>query len=193
MSIFRYSRWDGTQQIEPFDANELMQHLADRMLDGSDLWSAMRDLLQRGARLPSGRQMPGLRDLLERLKERRQQQLQRYNLDSAMDDIKEKLEQVIQTERKGIERRLDENKGDDADQQLRDMLENLARRRLDQLDNLPPEAGGRIKQLREYDFMDPDARQQFEDLLKQLQQQILEQYFQGLKQSLGAMTPEMMG
>src|SRR5712691_5551583 len=126
MSIFRYSRWDGTQQIEPFDANELMQHLADRMLDGSDLWSAMREMLQRGARLPSGRQMPGLRDLLERLKDRRQQQLQRYNLDSVMDDIKQKLEQVVQTEREGIERRLseNENEADGGEQQFRDLLEN---------------------------------------------------------------------
>lgn len=194
MALYRYSRWDGTQAIEPFTAKELMDHLADRVLDGRDLWSAMRDLLQRGARLPSGRQMPGLRDLLERLKERRQQQLQRYNLDSAMDDIKEKLDQIIQQERQTLERRLaEEDDGGDGEQDFRKMLENLARKRLDQLDNLPPQAGGRIKELRDYDFMDPDARQQFQELLESLQKQVLEQYFQGMKQALGAMTPEMLG
>ena len=109
MRLYRYSRWDGTQDIEPFSASDLMQHLSDEMLEGRDLWSAMREMLQRGARLPSGRQMPGLRDLLERLRERRQQQMQRYNLDSVMDDIKEKLEQIIRSEREGIERRLSEN------------------------------------------------------------------------------------
>jgi uncharacterized protein with von Willebrand factor type A (vWA) domain len=193
MTSFRYSRWDGTQEIDPFTPEELLQHLADQMLDGRELWQAMRDMLQRGARLPSGRQIPGLRDLLERLKERRQQQLQRYNLDSAMEDIKEKLDQIIDKERQGIEQRLEQAGQEDVDQSFQLMLDTMAQRHLDQLNNLPPQTGGRIKQLRDYDFMDPEARQQFEDLLKELQQQVLDQYFQGMKQALGAMTPEQMG
>jgi len=198
MNSYRYSHWDGTQQIDPFTAKEIMDHLSDRIFDGRDLWSAMREMIQRGARLPSGRQMPGLRDLMERLKDRRQQQLQRYNMDSVMQDIKEKLEQVIKTEREGIQRKMagasegaeDGEAGEE--QQFKDMLDNIAQRHLDQLDSLPPDAGGRIQQLRQYDFMDLEARRLFEELLESLQKQVLEQYFQGLKQSLGAMTPEMM-
>ncbi len=193
MTMFRYSRWDGTQEIDPFTPEDLLQHLADQMLEGRELWQAMRDMLQRGARLPSGRQMSGVRDLLERLKQRRQEQLGRYNLDSAMEDIKERLDQIIDKERQGIEQRLEDAGRQDVDQSFQQMLDNLAQRHLDQLDNLPPQTGGRIKQLRDYDFMDPEARQQFEDLLKELQQQILEQYFQGMKQALGNMTPEQMG
>lgn len=192
MMLFRYSRWDGTQQIDPFSASDLLGQLADQMLEGRELSQAMRDLLQRGARFPSGRQMPGLRDLLQQLKDRRQQQLQRYNLDSAMEGIKEKLDQIVDNERQGIEQRLEQAGGEDVDQSFQQMLDNLAQRHLDQLNNLPPQTGGRIKQLRDYDFMDPEARQQFEDLLKELQQQVLEQYFQGMKQALGAMTLEMM-
>jgi uncharacterized protein with von Willebrand factor type A (vWA) domain len=192
MSIYRYSRWDGTQEVEPFSAKELMEHLADRLLEGRDLQSAMREMMQRGARLPSGRRMPGMRDLLDKLKERRQQQLQRYNLDSAMEGIKEKLDKIVEDERQALEQRLEEDDQEGAEQGFREMLENLARKRLDQLDNLPPQVGGRIQQLRDYDFMNPDARQQFEDLLESLQKQVLEQYFEGLKQGLGAMTPEMM-
>ncbi|HTE87082.1 MAG TPA: VWA domain-containing protein, partial [Dehalococcoidia bacterium] len=163
----------------------------------------MRELLRRGGRLPSGRQMPGMRDLLDRLKERRQQQLQRYNLDSVMDDIKQKLEEVVQKEREGIERRLSEQSTaekddgeagvEDDSQQFRDLLESMARKHLDQLDNLPPQVGGRIQQLRDYDFMDSEARQRFEELLDTLKKQVMEQFFQQLKQSLGAMTPEQMG
>ena len=192
MNFYRYSYWDGTQQVDPATERELMQHLADKMLDGRDLRSIMRDMLQRGARLPGGRQMPGLKDLMERLKQRRQQQLQRYNMDSVMDDIKEKLEQVVQKERAGIERRRSDGQEATTDQELRDLLDKMAQKHVEQLDNLPPQTGGRIQQLRDYDFMDPEARQDFGDLLKTLQQQVMEQYFQGMKQSLGAMTPEMM-
>jgi len=192
MNFYRYSHWDGTQQMDPATERELMQHLADKMLGGRDLRTIMRDMLQRGARLPGGRQMPGLKDLMERLKERRQQQLQRYNMDSVMDDIKEKLEQVLQKEREGIERRRSDGQEATTDQELRDLLDKMAQKHLEQLDALPPQTGGRIQQLREYDFMDPEARQDFEDLLKTLQQQVMDQYFQGMKESLGVMTPEMM-
>src|SRR5581483_347939 len=102
MPLYQYHRWDGTQQFDPFTATDLMEHLADHILDDGDLMSAMRDLLQRGAQLPSGRNMSGLRDLLERLRQRREQMLQRYNMDSVMGDIKERLEQVVETEREGI-------------------------------------------------------------------------------------------
>src|SRR5437867_2932866 len=115
MRSYRYSRWDGTQAVEPFTAEDLMQHLSDRILDDQDLWSALRDMMQRGAQLPSGRRMSGLRDLLDRLRERRQEHLQRHNLDSVMEDIKRQLEQVIQTEREGIKRKLDEAGRSDAD------------------------------------------------------------------------------
>jgi len=192
MARYRYSRWDGSQLLEPFTASDVMDYLADRILDEDDLQSAMRELLQRGAQLPSGRQMPSLRDLLERLRDRRQQQLQRYNLGGLLDDIKEQLEQVVNTEREGIQRRLDEH-GEGSDEQLRKMLENVANKHLDQLDGLPSEVGGRIQALRDYEFMDQEARQKFDELLQQLQKQVLEDYFQGIKQSLGAMTPQMMG
>lgn len=190
MALYRYSRWDGTQAVEPFTASDVMDYLADHILDEGDLRSAMRDLLQRGASFQSGGRMFGLKDLLERLKQRRQDQLQRYNLGSMFDDIKRQLDDIVQTERQGIDKRLVGEQQPDED--LRRMLENVARKRLDQLDALPPEVGGRISALREYEFMDQDARRQFDELLDSLKQQVMDSYFQGLKQALGAMTPERM-
>jgi uncharacterized protein with von Willebrand factor type A (vWA) domain len=175
-----------------------MEHLADRILDDRDLWSAMREMLQRGADLRNGRHMPGLRDLLDQLRQRRAQQLQRYNLNTVFDDLKEKLDEVIDTERQGIGKRLGDDEGDGAaapgssDPMFREILEGMARKHLEQLDSLPPGVGGRIQQLREYDFMEPEARRQFDALMDSLKQQVLDNYFQGMKQALGAVTPEMM-
>ena len=42
----------------------------------------------------------------------------------------------------------------------------------------------------DYDFMDPEARQQFQELLDMLQQQMMQQTFQGMQQALSEMTPE---
>jgi uncharacterized protein with von Willebrand factor type A (vWA) domain len=73
---------------------------------------------------------------------------------------------------------------------LRRTLEKIAQRKLDFLDQLPPDPAGQIKQLTDYDFMDDQARQEFEELLRMLQQQVMQQYFQGMQQALQNMTPE---
>ena len=121
MPLYRYSRWDGTQAVEPFTSSDLMDYVADRMLEDGDLRSILRELMQRGAQFDANRHMPGLRDLLEQLRERRQQQLQRYNLGSVMDDIKDRLDKIVETERGGIQKKLDESGGQE--DQLRKMLE----------------------------------------------------------------------
>ena len=191
MVLYRYGRWDGTQAVDPFTANDLMEHLADRLLDRGDLQSALREMMQRGAQLNSGRRMGGMRDLLDMLRQRREQQLGQYNLGSVMDDIQQQVEDVLKTEREGIEKRLADAE-EQENQQLRDMLESMSRKHLDQLDQMPPGVGGRIQALQNYDFMDPDARGKFDELMETLRQQILQNYFQGMQQALGAMTPEMM-
>jgi uncharacterized protein with von Willebrand factor type A (vWA) domain len=73
---------------------------------------------------------------------------------------------------------------------LRRALENITRRKLDYLDQLPPDPAGQIKQLSDYDFMDDQARQEFQDLLAMLQQQVMQQYFQGMQQAIQSMSPE---
>src|SRR6185312_1776811 len=81
---------------------------------------------------------------------------------------------------------------EDPDPDLQKMFDNLAKRRVQQLDQLPEDAAGQVQALREYDFLSPNARQQFEDLLKELQQQILQQYFKGFQQGLQSLTPEAL-
>ena len=76
----RYSRWDGTQKIDDLDADDLLAAMADDLTADGDIWNALRRLFQRGMHDPRGPQMPGLQDLLQQLRKRRQQQLDRYDL-----------------------------------------------------------------------------------------------------------------
>ena len=66
----------------------------------------------------------------------------------------------------------------------------MAERRLQQLDALPKDPAAAIRALTDYDFMTPEARQQFQELLAMLQQQMTQQTFQGMQQALSQMTPE---
>ena len=70
------------------------------------------------------------------------------------------------------------------------MLRDMAARRLDQLDALPSEVGGRIRGLQEYDFLEPEARDRFNELVSKLQRQVLDQYVSGLSEAIKGITPE---
>ncbi|MBF8267015.1 MAG: hypothetical protein HW388_523 [Dehalococcoidia bacterium] len=202
----RYSRWDDTQSSDAPSPEELMEHMAQEIWRGQDLSSLLRRMLQRGAQLPQGQRMMGLQELLKRLRGARDSHLQQHNLASVFDDIQERLERVLETERAGIQSRLDEmdrasspqdmptsqESRDGVDPSMEDLFRRMAQSHLEQLDRLPPGAGGRIKELRDYDFLDPEARQQFEELLKTLQQQVLQSYFQNLEQGIQNMTPEAL-
>ena len=83
-----------------------------------------------------------------------------------------------------------ESNDDLTPEQKRKMLEMIAKRKQDYLDKLPQDIPGQIKGLSEYDFMDDEAREKFKELMDSLQQQMMQQFFQGMQQSLQNMTPE---
>ena len=64
--LFRYSRWDGTQNLSDLDADDLLAAMSDDLMSDGDLWSALRRMFQRGTQNPQGQRMPGLQDLLDR-------------------------------------------------------------------------------------------------------------------------------
>jgi len=231
---YGYSRWDGTQRIERLDADDILDALSDDYLEDGSLQQALKRLMQEGIRTDDGRRTMGLRELMERMRNTRNQQLNRYNMASGvMDDLREKLEEIKGMEREGIQRRLDESaaqspqpsdqqqspgqqqkanqsesgreqegkpgesgnqQGQTGDEltpeQKQKMLEMIANRKRDYLDKLPEDIPGQIKGLSDYDFMDDQAREKFKELLDSLQQQMMQQFFQGMQQSLQNMTPE---
>ncbi|MPZ48599.1 MAG: VWA domain-containing protein [Dehalococcoidia bacterium] len=187
---YSYSGWDGTQEINPLDPSELLDLLADDLFQDGDLRSALERLMTRGARRPDGERLQGLRDLLEQLRSRRRDQLTHYNLDASMDDIREKLKGVVEQERQGIEKRVQDAGQSDAPQEIRDLLKQVADRKRQALDNLPPDMGGMFQQLLDYEFMDETARSNFDELVNDLRQKMLGNYFEGMKQGIQNLTPE---
>ncbi|HEX2755953.1 MAG TPA: hypothetical protein VHM48_10840, partial [Candidatus Limnocylindrales bacterium] len=191
----RYSRWDGSQHVAELDADEILDALADDVMAEGDLAEAIRRLMDRGWRTgdPSRGDMPGLRDLLERLERQREELLDRYKLTDVLGDIRREIDEIVTEERTGVERRLDEAArpgASDEDARLRSMLRDAAARRLDQLDALPSDIGQRIRGLQDYDFLEPNARERFDDLVKRLQGQVLDQFVSGMSDAIRSMSPK---
>ena len=200
MSTFRYSRWDGSQQLPAFDADDVLDALSDDILAEGDVRRALQRLMQRGLRGTRGGDIPGLRRITERLRARRQEELERSHLDGVLDEINDRLAQILEQERAGIERRmheaeqraLDAAPGPDQDQarMAEQVMRRTTRQRSDRLDALPDTLAGRLNGLRDYEFLDDAARDAFTELTDELRQQMLQTYFQGLKEGVEKVTPE---
>ena len=198
---YRYSHWDGTQRIFELDEETVMDELSEDLMAHGDIQRALRNMMQRGLRGRENDGLRGLREMQERLRQRRQENLDRYNMNNIFKDIEEKLNNIVQKERGGIDQRVQEARqqaAQNADlspeqkQKLLDMMEQRANRNREKLDQLPDSAGGKIKELSSYDFMDDEARQEFQDLMDLLKQQMMQNYFNDMKQQMQGMTPQDM-
>jgi len=188
---FRYSRWDGTQVGFDLDADDLLSELTDDLLYHGDLNAALRRALQQGFRDRDGRDVQGLREMLDKLRQQRRDMLDRYDLGGVYDDISQQLEEVVEQEREGIDRRVDEAR-QSGDQRREELLDELAQQRRRELDELPPDLAGRVQELQQYDWMDDAARQRFEELMQELRSQLLDNMFNQLSEGMSQMSPEQM-
>ncbi|MBV8444509.1 MAG: hypothetical protein JOZ92_01185, partial [Candidatus Dormibacteraeota bacterium] len=184
----RFSTWDGTQDPLGEDSDALFDRLSEDVFHGWDFETALRRLLGQGWRDRQGRRFNGLEQMAEQLRRRRQQQLQRYNLDSVFKDIEEKLDKVVRLERGGIDERLQNAQEESAKR----ILERVAQSRRAQLDALPPDAAGAIAQLQGYEFMDQRAEQAFARLLEDIKRNIVDTYFKEMTEQLRNMSQQDM-
>ena len=296
MLRYRYSEWDGTQEIPELAPDDILENLTDDLMNFGDLQHALRNMLQRGMRNPGQQRTQGLRDLLQQLRQQRRQTLDKYNLSSVFDDLKKKLNEIVQRERDTIDRRMqDANEGgeqqngqpqaqgpqdgqtksggeqgqgqqagQDGEQgegqegqeggqsgmqqsgtqgqqgsgqrtrgqqsgqrsgrqssqqsgqqssqrgqqggeqggqegqaagvndEFKQMLRNIAGRKQSFLENLPSDLGGAVKELQNYEFMDPEAQAQFQELMESLKKAMMETFFKDIYKQIQNMSPEDM-
>ena len=296
MLRYRYSEWDGTQEIPELAPDDILENLTDDLMNFGDLQHALRNMLQRGMRNPGQQRTQGLRDLLQQLRQQRRQTLDKYNLSSVFDDLKKKLNEIVQRERDTIDRRMQdaneggeqqngrpqaqgpqdgqtksggeqgqgqqagedgergegqegqeggqsgmqqsgthgqqgsgqrtrgqqsgERSGQQSSQQsgqqssqrgqqggeqggqegqaagvndeFKQMLRNIAGRKQSFLENLPNDLGGAVKELQNYEFMDPEAQAQFQELMESLKKAMMETFFKDIYKQIQNMSPEDM-
>ncbi len=179
----RFSAWDGSQDPLGPDVDELFGRLSEDVFHGWDFEAALRRLLERGWRDTQGKRLVGMEEMLQQLRRRQQKQLERFNLDSIFEDMREKLDRVISQERRGIQERVDQ-----APDEGRRLLDRVAAERRRQLDELPPDPGGAIRGLRDYEFMDSRAEAAFQQLLEEIRRNVVDSYFKEMAQSMQAMS-----
>ena len=188
---FDYRRWDGTQEGLADDADAILAELTDDLLANGDLQEAMQRMLNRGWRTPDGEQVEGLRDLLDRLRLERQEQLDRGDLGGAYAEVAAELQEVLAEERAGIDQLVADAR-QSGDERRQAVTDEVATERRMQLDLMPSDLAGSVRELQQYEFVSSDARQHFEDLMEKLRQEVTKTYFDQMSEALANPDPEQL-
>src|SRR6516164_2767209 len=173
MANYRYGRYVyGPDPLAlPYDVRGALDEMGDAILGGATPADALRDLLRNGS---EGRR--GLDDLLRRVRERQREIRGSGRLDGILEQARALLDTAVGQERA----ELFPDPADDA------------RLREAELDALPQDTAQAIRQLADYDWRSPAARQTFEKLKDLLLREVLDSQFRGMKQTLQQPDPEAM-
>ncbi len=168
----RYSRWDDTQ--DPFgpelSAGELLEELSDDALSGLGIEGALSRLMRRGMQ----GSFDGLDALRARLRERRAREQANLDLSGPLEELRERLDDIVDRERSTLSFKAEDD----------------ARMREAFLDALPPDVPGRIGELSDYRFVDPEAQAAFDELMEHIREQVMGAYFRSMAEGLRSMSPE---
>lgn len=153
-------------------AAEILEELSDDVLSGAGAEGALSRLMRRGMQ---GR-FNGLDALRARLRERRAREQAALDLQGPMEEIREALEEIVERERSA----LSFEPGDDA--RMREAF----------LDALAPDVPGRIRELTDYRFTDPQAQRMFDEMLERLREEVMGAYFRNVAQGMQNLSPEQL-
>jgi uncharacterized protein with von Willebrand factor type A (vWA) domain len=173
MANYRYGRYVyGPDPLAlPYDVRGAVDEMGDAILAGANPADALRDLLRRGQ---TGRR--GLDDLLRRVRDRQREVRGSGRLDGILEQARALLDTAVGQERAELF-------PDPSDE---------ARLREANLDALPADTSQAIRQLADYDWRSPAARQTFDRLRDLLRSEVLDSQFRGMKQAMSNPDPQAM-
>ena len=176
MANYRYGRYVyGPDPLAlPFDVRGAVDEMGDAILAGANPADALREMLRRGLGDRAGRR--GLDDMLRRVRERQREIRGSGRLDGILEQARALLDTAVGQERAELF-------PDPSDE---------ARLREADLDALPADTAQAIRQLADYDWRSPAARQTFDRLRELLRSEVLDSQFRGMRQVMSNPDPQAM-
>ncbi len=171
MPQFQYGPWHGgPDPLEPpYDIRAALDEIGDEVLAGMSPRAALNRLLRRGA---SDRD--GLDALRRRARERARELRHGGRLDGTLEQVKQLLEQAVEEERRAL--------FPDPD--------DAARMAEAELDALPSDTSRAVRQLADYQWRSPEARQAYDKIQDLLRSEVLDAQFQGMREALQNASPQ---
>jgi uncharacterized protein with von Willebrand factor type A (vWA) domain len=185
-SSYRYSHWDGSQDYLNLDGSQILEEIADDLIYHGDVTAALRRLLRNGLTLKDGNKIPGIREILNRIKQKKNQLSQDISSSDFFGSIKQQLEEIINIEQSSLSQLIDNLKSSSR-QSDKDSIDALQLRQI-QLASLPDFLPDKISSLSNYDFTSIEAYERFEELMQKLKKEILDAYFNNITKAFNSLT-----
>ena len=167
MKAYRYSRWDGSQNEFSMDVRSALEQLSDLMMEGLDAREALEWMREYGFQMAGmNMRVMGRQELIRELRDQVDSLYQKYDMDSATSELSQRLEDILDREQESLRAR----HGFESSR-LNDFLD----RRHGEEQGL----GERIERMRDHDFEDHGAGEDFQELLDEVDRiQQLEDFLQ---------------
>jgi uncharacterized protein with von Willebrand factor type A (vWA) domain len=152
-----YSRWDGSQQAFSLDPERALHALSGLMMEGLSAREALEWMRQFGFDMAGlNLRVMGVDELQQELERERRSLEQRYRMDGATDELRERLERILDREQQALRERHGFESA-----RMNDFLErrHAESRRLSEA----------IERFRDHAFEDEDAGDEYRELLEELE------------------------
>ena len=171
MSRSQYGAWHGgPDPLEPpYDIRRAIDEIGEDVLAGMSPRNALNRLLRRGA---SGRN--GLDSLRRRARDRARELRRSGQLDGTLQQVRELLDQAVEAERRALFPDPDDS----------------ARLAEAELDALPRDTARAVRELTDYQWRSPEARDKYQQIQDLLRSEVLDAQFAGMRDALANATPE---
>ena len=188
---FTYSRWDGTQTGYSVNADEILDELTDDLLMHGDLQAALRRLMREGMTDKDGNRIEGLREMMDRIRQRKKELEESGDLGGVYSEIADALKDIVDEERHAVENAVRDAEAS-GDERRAETARDAAMERNFRLDMMPEDLAGLVRELQSYDFESQEAKERFEEMLEKLRQQMMQQVVDQMSEGMQNMSPEDM-
>ena len=156
MNSIVYSRWDGSQAEFTLDADAVLDHLSDLLMEGLSVEEALEWMRRSGFELGGlDMRVMGTEELIDELRQQTQSQYDRYDMNAAEDDLRRRFDDILNREQAALHA----SSGYES-ARLNDFLDRRysdARRLSDA-----------IERFRDHDFEDEEAGDDYRELLDEI-------------------------
>jgi uncharacterized protein with von Willebrand factor type A (vWA) domain len=180
---YGYRRLGEGDDFDDLDAEELLALLADDYLESGDLDDAMERLLREGFVTADGQRAEGLRELLERTRAKRRELERQADPDGEMQRYRDWLDEIEAIESSELDDLVADAEASD-DERRKEVTRDFVEQKSLQRSLMSDRLAERIANYQNYEFVSSEAREQFEQLVGELQEDVLNTYFQQSKEML---------
>jgi hypothetical protein len=168
---YGYRRFGDGDDSNDLDVEEMLALLADDFMENGDLEEAMDRLLREGFTTSDGERVEGLRELLEQTRAKRRELEQQADPDGEMQRYRDWLNEIEATETAEIDALIAEAEASD-DERRKKVTRDLVEQKRMQRELMSDKLGERLGNYRNYEFVSSEAREQFEELLGELERDV---------------------